>query len=311
MDQLDFEVAVSEESQTARSIASGARTSGSARRPRINTWALLILPGLLFLGVFFVAPMVVMTVRSLTDPGPSNYLAFFENGLYACVLWTTVRTALIVSVCTLALAYPYAYVMLKSGKKLRGTLTVLVMLPLWSSLLVRTYAWTVLLQNSGVINSMLKSIGAISESLPLMRNTLGVTIGMTHILLPYMVFPIYAVMRRIDSDLQPAAESLGARPWRAFARAFAPLSLPGVFAGWLLVFVLSLGFYVTPALLGSPSNTMFSVLVSDMVSHQLKFGVGSALGIVLLVVTLGILWIGTRFVRLGAVLGYSTEEGAL
>jgi putative spermidine/putrescine transport system permease protein len=182
------------------------------------------------------------------------------------------------------------------------------LLPFWSSILVRTYAWTVLLQDTGVINSALKSLGLITESLPLMRNTLGVTIGMTQILLPFLVFPVYAVMQRIDPDLMPAAEGLGARPARAFWRAFFPLTLPGVASGCLLVFVLSLGFYITPALLGSPSNTMYSVLVADMVNVQLRFGVASALSVILLVVTLILLWVGTRVVRLGDILGYATAD---
>jgi putative spermidine/putrescine transport system permease protein len=282
--------------------AGGARTARPARL-RFNAWAVTIVPGLAFLTAFFLIPLGGMIYRSFTDPGPETYRIFVENELYVRVLWTTLRTSAIVTVSTLLLAYPYAYVMLRSGFRMTAVLGGLVLLPFWSSILVRTYAWTVLLQDSGVINSALRRLGLIDEALSLMRNDLGVTIGMSHILLPFMVFPIYAVMTRIDPDLVPAAESLGARPWRAFVKVFWPLSLPGVFAGSLLVFVLSIGFYITPALLGSPANTMYSVLVVDMVSRQLQFGVGSAMGVVLLLVTLGLLWIGTRVVRLGDVLG--------
>jgi len=277
-------------------------------RTRVNGWALLLLPGCLFIVVFFFAPLVNMVWRSLTDPGPSNYATFAETGTYARVLWVTIRTALLVTVASLILGYPYAYMMIKAGGKLRLALVGLVLLPFWSSILVRTYAWTVLLQDTGVINSVLMKLGLISDSLPLMRNDLGVTIGMTQILLPMMVFPIYAVMRRIDADLLPAAEGLGARPSRAFVRVFMPLSMPGVFAGSLLVFVVSLGFYITPALLGSPSNTMFSVIVAHTIQQQVDFGLGSALGVILLVVTLVLLWIGSRVVRLGDVFGYSSEQ---
>lgn len=281
---------------------------GGTRRIRFNSWSLLVLPGLLFLVVFFVVPIAGMAIRSFTDPGPENYLVFAESPLYLRVLWTTIRTAAVVTVVCLLLGYPYAYVMLKAGPRLTGVLAGLVLLPFWSSILVRTYAWTVLLQDTGIVNSTLRNLGLITEALPLMRNDLGVAIGMGHILLPYMVFPIYAVMSRIDPDLVPAALSLGARPYRAFWRVFVPPSMPGVLAGGLLVFVLSLGFYITPALLGSPSNTMFSVLVVDEVSKKLEFGVGSALAITLLVVTLVLLWVGSRVVRVGDMLGYGGDE---
>ncbi len=287
----------------AESTVGGAHLVRPTHPRLFNGWALTIVPGLAFLIAFFLIPLGGMIVRSFTDPGPENYKIFVENELYVRVLWTTLRTSAIVTVVTLVLAYPYAYLMLRSGFKMTAALGGLVLLPFWSSILVRTYAWTVLLQDTGVINSALRRLGLIDQALSLTRNDFGVTLGMTHILLPFMVFPIYAVMMRIDPDLVPAAESLGARPWRAFVRVFWPLSLPGVFAGSLLVFVLSIGFYITPALLGSPSNTMYSVLVVDKVSRQLAFGVGSAMAVVLLVVTLLLLWIGTRVVRLGDVLG--------
>ncbi|MGZ5367490.1 MAG: ABC transporter permease [Aeromicrobium sp.] len=291
----------------------GSKKPGGARAARpsgfkVNAWAVTIVPGMAFLTVFFLIPLGGMIVKSFTDPGPENYRMFVDNALYARVLLTTLRTAALVTLTSLVLGYPYAYLMQRVGFKMTAVLGGLVLLPFWSSILVRTYAWTVLLQDSGVINSVLRRAGLIEESLSLMRNDLGVTIGMSHILLPFMVFPIYAVMMRIDRDLVPAAESLGARPLRAFVKVFWPLSLPGVFAGSLIVFVLSLGFYITPALLGSPSNTMYSVLVVDMVSRQLEFGKGSAMGVVLLLVTLSLLWIGTRVVRLGDVLGYDMSE---
>jgi putative spermidine/putrescine transport system permease protein len=291
----------------SHSTPGGARSARPARL-RFNGWAVTIAPGLAFLTAFFLIPLGGMIVRSFTDPGPETYTIFVENEVYVRVLWTTLRTSAVVTVATLFLGYPYAYVMQRAGFKMTAILGGLVLLPFWSSILVRTYAWTVLLQDTGVINSTLQRLGLIDEALSLMRNDLGVTIGMSHILLPFMVFPIYAVMMRVDPDLVPAAESLGARPWRAFVRVFWPLSLPGVFAGSLLVFVLSIGFYITPALLGSPANTMYSVLVVDMVSRQLQFGVGSAMGVVLLVVTLALLWVGTRVVRLGDVLGVEIRQ---
>lgn len=287
--------------------ASRALLKGSART-KVSGWGLLLVPACVFLIVFFFVPVFYMAWRSFTDPGPENYAKFVETSTYIRVLWVTIRTSLIVTAATLLLGYPYAYMMNIAGKKLRLVLIGAVLLPYWSSVLVRTYAWTVLLQDTGVINSLLKSLGLITDSLPLMRNDLGVTLGMTQILLPLMVFPIFAVMRKIDTDLLPAAESLGARPWRAFMRIFLPLSFPGIFAGSLLVFICALGYYITPALLGSPSNTMFSVLVAHVIQHQCKFGLGSALGVILLIVTLLLLWIGARFVKIGELFGYSREQ---
>jgi ABC-type spermidine/putrescine transport system permease subunit I len=268
----------------------------------------MLIPGLLFLTVFFLIPLLLMIVRSLTDPGPDNYRIVVDTSLYWSVMWTTIKTALIVTAGTLALGYPYAYMMLRGGPKTTVVLGAIVLVPFWSSILVRTYAWTVLLQDGGAVNSTLRNLHLIDAPLSLMRNDLGVTIGMTHILLPYMVFPIYAVILRIDPLLMPAAEGLGARPARAFFRVFWPLSLPGVMAGSLLVFVLSIGFYITPALLGSPSNTMYSVLVVDMVNKQLRFGLGSAMAVILLIVTLVILWAGTRVVRWRDVVGVEIGE---
>jgi putative spermidine/putrescine transport system permease protein len=277
----------------------------AARVPRglragrlVNGWALLALPGLAFLLVFFGYPLLEMGIRSFTDPSPANYRIFVDSPVYSRTLVTTFQTAFLVTAVCLLLGYPYAYAMHQAGRTVAGVLAILVLVPFWSSLLVRTYAWTVWLQDSGVINSMLRRAGVIDQPLELMRNTLGVTIGMTHILLPFMVLPLYAVMRRIDPELTPAAASLGARPFAAFRRIFLPLSLPGVFAGSLLVFVLALGFYITPALLGNPQNAMISELIVRQVSQQLQFGIGAALGMVLLVLTLLVLGIGSRFVRL-------------
>ncbi len=284
---------------------SGSRVQ---RRVPIDGWAVLAVPGIVFLVLFFLLPLVRMGLRSVTDPGPENYRVFVESSLYAKVLWTTIRTSLIVTAVCLLLGYPYAYVMHHSGKQVRAVLAALVLVPFWSSLLVRTYAWTVLLRDSGVVNSLLTQFGFIDEPVTLMRNTLGVTIGMSHILLPFMVLPIYATMRGIDPDLVPAAEILGARPVKAFRRVFLPLSAPGILAGSLLVFVLALGFYITPALLGSPRNAMFSELVVNMVSERLEFGTGSALAMTLLAVTLVMLLIGSRFVRISKVLGYQEER---
>lgn len=261
-----------------------------------SPWAAMLWPGLIFMALLFVLPFVQTAIRALTDPGPQNFAIFFTDPVYARSLVTTFATAILVSVVAMAIAYPYAYLMYAAPKWMTAVLTVLVLVPFFTSLLVRTYAWTVWLQETGIINSALLDLGIIHEPLHLMRNMLGVTIGMTHALLPFMVFPIYASMLRISPDLVPAAKTLGAKPTVAFRTVFLPLSLPGVLSGFLIVFVMSLGYYVTPALLGSPRDSMMSEHIVNQIEQQIQFGTGSAIGIVLLLLTLVLLFLGTRLV---------------
>jgi putative spermidine/putrescine transport system permease protein len=268
----------------------------SRRQAARSPWSALIWPGLLFMALLFILPFVQTAVRALTDPGPQNFAIFVTDPVYMRSLVTTFVTAFFVATVALAIAYPYAYIMYAAPKAMTAVMMVLVLLPFFTSLLVRTYAWTVWLQETGIINSALLNIGLIQEPLQLMRNTLGVTIGMTHALLPFLVFPIYSSMLRIPSDLVPAARTLGASPSVAFRTVFLPLSLPGVVSGFLIVFVMSLGYYVTPALLGSPRDSMLSELVVNQIEQQIQFGTGSAIGIVLLVLTLAILFAGTRII---------------
>jgi putative spermidine/putrescine transport system permease protein len=268
----------------------------SRRSPSRSPWTALIWPGLIFMALLFILPFIQTAVRALTDPGPQNFAIFFTDPVYSRSLITTFVTALFVAVVALAIAYPYAYIMYAAPKAMAAVMMLLVLLPFFTSLLVRTYAWTVWLQETGIINSALLNMGVIEEPLQLMRNTLGVTIGMTHALLPFMVFPIYSSMLRIQPDLVPAARTLGATPSLAFRTVFLPLSLPGVMSGFLIVFVMSLGYYVTPALLGSPRDSMMSELIVNQIEQQIQFGTGSAIGIVLLVLTLAILFAGTRII---------------
>lgn len=276
---------------------SGAAPSPEKKLDGSPGWNFLVWPALVFLAVLFLLPFFQTALRSVTDPGPANYAIFWTDPVYARSLVTTFLTALVVTAAALLIAYPYAYLMYKSTPAMASLLTLLVVLPFFTSLLVRTYAWTVWLQQTGVVNSALIDLGIIDSPLPLMRNLLGVTIGMTHSLLPFMVFPIYASMRRISPSLVPAARSLGATGRFAFRTVFLPLTTPGIVSGSLIVFVMSLGYYVTPALLGSPDNSMLSELIVNQVQEQVEFGVGAAIGIVLLVLTLVFLFLGTRVVR--------------
>lgn len=269
-----------------------------------RSWGLLAVPGGLFLLLFFGWPIIDIAVLSFTEPSPANYAVFTESPIYRDAYVTTFLVSVITTGICLLLGYPYAYAMHVSGRRTALVLGFFVLLPFWSSMLVRTFAWSVWLQDSGIVNSVLIGLGIIDEPLALIRNTLGTTIGMTHVLLPFMVLSLYAGMRRIDPDLTRAAMSLGASPMTAFRRIFLPLSKAGIYAGSLIVFVISLGFYLTPAVLGDPGKPLVGQLIVEQVNGQLEFGVGSALGVVLLVVTLIIIGFGTRLVDLRTVMGY-------
>jgi putative spermidine/putrescine transport system permease protein len=267
----------------------------SGLRLRIRpSWGAFALPGLLFLLVVFVYPVWVMVERSFTDPGPENYATLIETGLYGRVLLQTLETAAIATAACLLLGYPFAYLMVASTPRWRALLVLIVLLPFWTSWLVRTFALIVLLQDTGLINTALQDLGVIDDPLPLIRTSTGVAIGLTYVLLPFMILPLYAVMTKIDGRLVQAARSLGATRTQAFFKVFVPLSLPGVVAGAFLVFVLSIGFYITPALLGSSKDMMIGQLIAQQFSELLQFGQGSALAVVLLVVVGVLISVGSK-----------------
>jgi len=265
---------------------------------RFNRWAWLLWPVLLFLGIFFLYPTGIILQRSITLPvqaplwGVDNFVRFFQTTVFSQVLFNTIRTGVAVTLTCLLIGYPYAYLMNSTSPRRLQFFLLALLLSLWSPLLVRTYAWTVILQTKGLLNTLLMGVGLIDEPLKLMRNFTGVMIGMTHVLLPLMVLPIYGVMRRIDKDLVLAAQSLGAPPLRAFFAVFLPLSLPGVYTGVLLVFVEALSFYITPALLGSPRQMMLGELVMQQIQQTRDWGMGSAIAVIMLVMTLAKLGFG-------------------
>ena len=295
---------------TELAVPATERRRGVAHLPG-NRWALLVLPAAAFLVVFFLAPLIDMSARSVTEPagaGLSNYTRFFEQEAYVRVLTNTFWIAILTTVVCLLIGFPFAYLMTVVPGRIAGLLLIAVLLPFWSSALVRTFAWQVILRDTGVINSFLVDSGLVSEPLPLIRTTTGVIIGMSHILLPFMVLPIWAVLRRIDPEYSRAAANLGASPPTAFRRIVLPLSLPGVLAGSLLVFVLALGFYITPALLGGPRDQMISQLIVEQVERQLDWGFAAAMSILLMAATFAILFVASRAVRLRDVFGSAVEE---
>jgi putative spermidine/putrescine transport system permease protein len=268
-------------------------------------------PLLIVLIVAFLVPMWLMVVRSVTDPpgaGLANYQEFFSSEADLRVLGNTFYIAAISTISCLLIGYPYAYLMAIVPQRVAGILLIFVLVPFWSSLLVRTFAWEVILRDVGLINTALKGLGLIDQPLPLIRNTFSVILGMTQILLPFMVMPLYTVMQRIDPELTRAAANLGAPPAKAFRRVFLPLSYPGVTAGCLLVFVLALGFYITPTILGSARDTMISRFIADQIQQRVNWGLGTAMSVVLMVVTFVCLAIASRFVKLRDVYGALGDE---
>lgn len=268
---------------------------------------LLLLPAYALLIGVFAYPLLESVWRSFSDPEPGlgNYEWALSNQNNLEVIGRTFMNALLAMLICLALAYPYAYLMTIVGKRARVVLVVIALIPFWTSLMIRTFAWIVLLQDSGVVNSLLGLVGI--GPLQLIRTNTGVLIGLSQVLMPFMVLPLYAVMSGIDHRLVTAARSLGARPSAAFFKVFVPLSLPGVAAGGLLVFIQALGFYVTPALLGSPSDSMLAQAIYAQVSGLLQWGRGGALGVILLVCTLIVLGLIGLVSKFGAKRGMAVK----
>lgn len=256
------------------------------KQPAATRWGgwLLLLPAAALLAVFFLVPLGLMVQTSFRN-GFETYQEIFTSPIYGLVLGNTLRTAALTTLLCLLLAYPYTYVLTRVGPRLRLIMLGVVLLPFWTSLLVRSFAWVGLLQDSGILNGALQTLGLIDAPLQLIRTPLGVLIGMVHVLLPYMVLPLMTTMGQIDGSVLRAAGSLGAGPFKRFFRIFLPLSLPGIISGCVLVLVLSLGFYITPALLGDAKDAMIG---ETIVQEVTRYGpvMASALGLVLLVGTL-------------------------
>ena len=249
-------------------------------------FVILSLP-VLFLLVFFVWPMAGVVLRSFEGGEGifSQYLTVFERSSYIKVLLYTLQVATTVTVLCLLIAYPVAALVARLQGKWLQIAFALILVPFWTSTVIRTYAWMVLFQRKGVINGMLIDMGLIAEPLRFMHNNIGVHIGMVHIMLPFMLLPLISAFRNIDPSYMRAAGVLGANPIRTFWHVYLPLSMPGVSAGVALVFITSLGFFITPALLGGAHNMMVAVLIEQQVTITVNWELASALASVLLLVT--------------------------
>jgi len=251
---------------------------------------LLVLPVVCYMCFFYVYPLIRILALSFFSPDftLAHYLSFFQNKVNLFSLHVTFKISSLVTFICLLMGYPLAYYLSSIPIKKANVLLILVLIPLWTSLLVRTFSWIMLLGRNGIINQSLLKLGLIQDPLRIMYNTFGLTVGMVHVMIPFMILSLYSVMKGIDRNLLKAAQNLGATPFYAFRKIFLPLSVPGILAGSIMVFVISIGFFVTPVLLGGPRELMISMVIEQAISVLLNWGFGSAASFILLFLTLGI-----------------------
>ena len=268
-------------------------------RPSPIAW--LIAPALLLFLLFFVLPFGVMAVMSFFSANPisnpnaflttKHYLRFIDDdaGIFHDALWSTLRIGLVTTIVSLLIGYPLAHWMARIQSRLANMLLMMaVIAPLLTGIVVRTFAWMTILQDKGVINTTLMSWGLISKPLPLMYNEFGTVVALVHIYVPFMVLTLAGVIGRIDERLEQAARSLGAGRLRAFVEVTLPLSLPGILAGSLLVFALSISAYVTPSLMGGTDVLTLPMLIAQQVGTSFNPNFAGALGMILLIVCFAI-----------------------
>lgn len=270
---------------------------------RSAAW-LLLLPVVAFLAIFFLVPVAQVLWFSVMDPKFTvhHYVAFFTDAFYWRVLFGTFQTAAMVTAFCLLLSYPLSYAIVRLGGAFATAMLLIVAMSFWTSFLVRTFAWMVILGNNGPLRAILSAFGW-SPAPELLFTRFSSTLAMVHLLIPFMVLALYSVMKKIDNNFVRAAISLGATPFEAFRKVFLPLSAPGIVNGCTLVFIMCLGFYVTPVLLGSPREQMIAGLIGTQIEEFLEFGEASATAVILLCVTLTIYAIYNRFVGLDKLWG--------
>lgn len=264
-----------------------------------------VAPAGALVGLMLVVPLMWLLTLSFTDaqgrPTLSNYAQIFAEAAYGRAFGLTVGLALATTAICVVAGYAVAYAMTLMPGWAAKAVMMMVALPFWTSILVRTYAWLILLQNRGFVNTTLQKIGLISEPLALMHNRTGALVGMVHILLPFAVFPLYAALRKVDPDHLRAAAGMAASPLYRFWHVLFPQTLPGVVAACTLVFVLALGFYMTPALLGGGRTVVISILIESEVNGGMSWGVPCALGIVFVAAVLGLFTAVHRFMPVDAI----------
>jgi len=262
----------------------------------------LILPAFALLVGFFLLPSLDIVRSSLFDPDftTKHFERIVDRSIYTTIFWRTLRVSLLVAVLAALVGYPVAYYISTRPRRTQFLLIFLIFVPLWMSILIRSYAWMVVLGRDGIINGALIGLGLTDEPVRMLFTTGAVYVAMLQILLPVQIVTSYGAMTEIDMDLIRAARVLGATPWQALCRVFIPLSLDGTLTGAIIVFMLSMGFFITPALIGSRQDLLLANLIETQV-EQLNWGFASALGVLLLagtIVTVALIrWIGGLLVR--------------
>ena len=269
-------------------------------RARLGGPLWLVAPAMILLATAFVGPILMLLSRSVLDPEPTlrHYIQIFSTPVYLRVLWISVEIALVSTLVCLAVGYPTAYVLSRTRGTLRAMLLGLVLLPFWTNILVRVYAWIIMLQTRGAVNLLLvDELGLLDSPLKLVFNYTGAVIGMVHYLMPPAILILDSTMRSVDPRLVLAAQNLGATPRRAFFNVFVPLTMPGIRAAAVLIFIMGLGFFITPALLGGRKELTMAMLINHEFTELINWGFGSALAVVLLVLTLFGLYVYYRLQR--------------
>jgi mannopine transport system permease protein len=281
------------------------RRGRSARRfSPLASW--LLLSGVIvFLGLLFFLPVFEVLTQSLFDPRftTANYTLLFQEPLYLRVLQRTVQISFAVAVLCVVLGYPVAFLMARSSGLVVAIVGACVLIPLWTSVLVRSYAWIVMLQRNGLINQWFTSLGLIDRPLRMIYTDGAVILAMVHVLLPFVILPLYGSLKGIPDDLYKAAGISGAGAWGTFRHVVVPLSLPGVSAGFALVFIQALGFFVTPALVGGPQSMMIATLIGKEIRDGTSWGVACALAALLLAATLAFMFVFNRALRIERIAG--------
>ena len=275
-------------------------------RTRRLALPILAAPLLGFLGLMLLLPLGSIVLMSLFARGPAgvivrtlslhNYVEFLTTWVYLRILFASMLVGILTALATVALAYVPACVLALNRSTAKSLLLVLIVVPFWTSFLIRTYAWIIILGTQGVVNGALKELGLIETSLALLFNRGAVVVGLVHALLPFAIVPIYASVERIDVALLEAAASLGARPWAVFSEIIIPMSVPGIVAAAILVFIEAMGAFITPQLLGGPSEMMIAMLVQQRFLAAYDWPLGSAVAVIYLVFT-GVLMYGFSVLR--------------
>lgn len=286
-------------------MSAGAETVRRAARWRLrfdaqNVYWLLVLPALALLLVFYIFPLLQVLWLSVTVPAPGfgNYADLVTSTTIHNILWTTLRVCVVTTVITVALGYLVAYAMVHVGRRQLTWMMFGVLLTFWLSVLIRAFAWVMLLLPNGVVNGTLQFLGLIDQPLRLSRNEIGVVIGMVHFMLPLAILPLYANMTGINKALITAARGLGASAFEAFYMVFLPLSLPGIVGATVLVFIFSLGFYITPAILGGGKVVMVAEFIAVHFEETLRWGTATMMASTLLIAVFLLLFVMSRFVDL-------------